>query len=149
MLFFFILHLLTHILLSFTLHSSKHLFYSPCFCVLTFFCLIFFTSCHILFFFLLFLYSQHNVFFPFLSHHLHVGNFTHFHVFPCLPSLHPAPFPCCLVFCFQSSGVTRPPLPRSAPAGLCQLAAGPLSSLHLFHCLFQHLERGKDVWKGK
>lgn len=56
--------------------------------------------------------------------------------------------PSCLVSSLQSPGVAGPPLPRSAPAGLCQLAAGPLPALHLHHHLLQHLERSQDVWKG-
>lgn len=73
---------------------------------------------------------------------------------PCLPLCtffaltSPPQHASCLVSSLQSPGVAGSPLPRSAPAGLCQLAAGPLPALHLHHRLLQHLEGSQDVWKG-
>lgn len=67
---------------------------------------------------------------------------------PCVLSLHPLRPHVPTLTSLQSPGVEGPPLPRSTPAGLCQLAAGPLPALHLHHRLLQHLEGSQDVWKG-
>lgn len=146
--------------------------YPPYLCILTFSCLLYHLFLHILLLPLTmpFLYSCSfpNSYPLFLDSHdspnilssrltssyYAISLFFHYCLFLVSPlsSTLTSPLmlniPSCLISSLQSPGVAGPPLPRSAPAGLCQLAAGPLPALHLYHRLLQHLERSQDVWKG-